>query len=92
MDREANVLTIAEIVRDSAAMNEAALGCDFEEARFLAQLVAGKARAAGLTKVAETAARVLSHLGPPGSAPLGGYGEAMLALASSLDDVGFDPI
>ena len=90
--REAQILTIAEIVHESAAMNDAALAVDFDEARFRAQLVVAKADASGLVDVVIAAARVLERLGPLGTQPTGGYGEAMLALAHSLDNVGFDPV
>lgn len=90
--REAQILTIAEIVHESAAMNDAALAVDFDEARFRAQLVVAKADAAGLVDVVLAAARVLDRLGPVGTQPVGGYGEAMLALAGKLDDIGFDPL
>ncbi|MDR6937335.1 hypothetical protein [Luteibacter sp. 3190] len=73
-------------------MNEAALAGDFDEARFLAQLVVGKAAAASLMDVAKTAERVVCRLGPLGADPFGGYGEAMFALACALDHLGFDPI
>lgn len=86
------ILTVAEIVRDSAAMNDAALARDFDEARFRAQLVIAKADAAGLEDVVLAGARVLDRLGPPGSAPRKNYGEAMLGLAHVLDAIGFDPL
>lgn len=40
-------LTVTEIVRDSAAMNEAVLAGDYDEARFRAQLIVAKADASG---------------------------------------------
>lgn len=39
---ESFVLTIADIVRDSVVMNDAALASDFDEARFRAQLIVFK--------------------------------------------------
>lgn len=92
LTRGQHVLTIAEIVRDAAAGNDAALAGDFEEARFRAQLVVDKLEVAGMHRVVDAALRVVELLGMPGSAPRPGYGEAMLALASRLDDEGFDPL
>lgn len=88
----ASALTVAEIVRDSAAMNEAALARDFDESRFRAQLIVAKADAAGLEDIVLAGARVLDRLGPPGYAPRQNYGEAMLGLAHALDAIGFDPL
>jgi len=90
--REERVLSISEIVRDAAAMNEAALALDFDEARFRARLVIDKAEVAGMHVAVDAAMRVAALLGRTGTDPLPGYGEAMLALASALDDVGFDPL
>jgi len=63
---EEHILTIAEIVRDSAAMNEAALAGDFDEVRFRNALIVGKAGAAELHDVVLAAAhlrlsRTVSH-------------------------------
>ncbi|SEN09629.1 hypothetical protein SAMN02800694_2757 [Luteibacter sp. UNCMF331Sha3.1] len=90
--RETRVLEIAEIVRDAAAMNDAALDRDFDEARFRVRLVIDKLEVAGLHAAVEVALRVASLLGQPGTEPRPGYGEAMLTLASTLDDIGFDPL
>lgn len=92
MPNDDAVLTIAHLVRDSVAMNDAALVGDFDEARFRAQLIVGKADAIGLSQVVLAAARVVERLGPTGSEPKPGYGEGMLAIANALDDVGFEPL
>jgi len=84
--REARVLKIAEIVRDAAAMNDAALDRDFDEARFRVLLVIDKLEVAGLDTAAKVAVRVANLLGRPGTNPRSGYGEAMLTLASTLDE------
>jgi hypothetical protein len=89
---EETILTVAEIVRDSAAMNDAALAGDFDEARFRALLVASKADAAGLVDVALAAAYLVTVLGPVESNPGAGYGAAMLRVADELDRVGFEPL
>lgn len=91
MPNEEAVLIIAHIVRDVAAMNNASLAGDFDEARFRAELIVGKADAAGLAHVMLAAARVVDQLGPIGSVPKPGYGEGMLAIANALDEVGFEP-
>ena len=90
--REELVPTISEIVRDAAAMNEAALALDFEKGRFRAQLVIDKIEVAGMHVAVDAAMRVATLLGHPGTDPRPGYSEAMLVLASTLDDIGFDPI
>lgn len=92
MPNENAVLMIAHISRDSVAMNEAALAGDFDEARFRAQLIRRKAESARLDHVMRAAARVSDRLGPIGSVPRSGYGGAMLAVATALDDAGFEPL
>jgi hypothetical protein len=89
---EDHILDVAEIVRDAAAMNEAALARDFDEARFRAQLIVGKADAIGLPDVVLAAAHLLEVLGPAGSMPKSGYGAGMLRIANELDKVGFEPL
>jgi hypothetical protein len=88
---EETLLAVAEIVRDSAAMNGAALAEDFDETRFLAVLVASKADAAGLTDVALAADDLVIILGPLGSEPNSDYGAAMLRVANELDRIAFTP-
>ncbi|WP_072321153.1 hypothetical protein [Luteibacter sp. UNCMF366Tsu5.1] len=90
--REETILAVAEIVRDSAAMNDAALAFDFDEARFRAQLIVGKADAVGLLDISLSAARVLDRLGPLGAVPRSGYGDAMFAVADQLGRIGFAPL
>jgi hypothetical protein len=89
---EETVLAVAEIVRDSAAMNQAALAGDLDEARFLAVLVASKADAAGLADVALAADDLVIILGPTGTTPNSDFGAAMLRLAGELDRIGFTPL
>lgn len=86
------VLAVAEIVRDSAAMNDAALAGDFDEARFRAQLIVAKADGIGLLDVVLAAAYVMDRLGQTGAEPQKGYGESMLRLAHTLDNIGFEPL
>lgn len=87
--REEEILTVAELVHDSAAMSEAALARDFDEVRFRAKLVTDKARTMGLERVAKASQRVLDRLGPIGAPPQTGYGEAILRVASELDVIWF---
>jgi hypothetical protein len=86
------ILTIAEIVRDAAAMDDAALASDFDEARFRALLIAAKADERGYVDLALAAAHLVQVLGPVGSTPRAGYGAGMLRIAYALDAIGFDPI
>jgi hypothetical protein len=88
---EETILTIAEIARDSAAMNEAALAGDFDEARFLAVLVASKAEAASMVDVAQAADDLVIILGPVGTEPNADLGAAMVRVADALDMVGSKP-
>jgi hypothetical protein len=89
---EESILAVAEIVRDSVAMNDAALARDFDEARFRAQLIVAKAEAAGHLDVVLAAAHVMDRLGPMGAEPRDGYGAAMLRVANELDRIGFEPL
>lgn len=84
-------LAVAEIVRDSGAMNDAILAADFDEARFCAQLIFAKADAAGHLDLLLAAAYTLDRLGPAGSSPRDGYGAAMLRVANEIDKIGFEP-
>lgn len=87
------VLLLAELSLEGAAMNEAALAGDFDEARFRASLLGAKAAEARLTSIAALAQVVESTLGAPGSDPGQGYGEAMLRLANLISqDPGFVPL
>jgi len=89
---EETILAVAEIVRDSAAMNDAALAGDFDEARFRAQLIVAKADAGGHLDLVLAAAHLLHILGPTGTTPLPGYGAGMLRIANELDRIGFTPL
>jgi hypothetical protein len=90
--REESTLAVAEIVRDSAAMNDAALAGDMDEARFRAQLIVAKADAAGYLDLILAAADLVHTLGPVGTTPLPGYGAGMLRIANELDRIGFTPL
>jgi hypothetical protein len=93
MDKnEESILAIAEILRDSAAMNDAALAGDFDEARFRAQLIVSKADAAGHSNLVRAGAHLMYTLGPMGTPPHSGYGAGMLRIANELDRIGFTPL
>jgi hypothetical protein len=89
---EETILAVAEIVRDSAAMGDAALAGDFDEARFRAELIAGKADAGGYIDLVLAAAHLLTVLGPFGAPPSPGYGAGILRIANELDRIGFTPL
>ncbi|WP_036114444.1 MULTISPECIES: hypothetical protein [Luteibacter] len=89
---EKSGLAIAEMAQDSAAMVDAALAGDFDEARFRAQLIVAKADAAGLLNLTLAAAYICDRLGPIDSVPKDGYGAGMLRVADELDRIGFKPI
>jgi hypothetical protein len=90
--RENHILHIAELVREAAAMNEAALASDLDEARFRAHLIATRADEAGHVDLALAAAHLVVVLGPAGTAPSPGYGAGMLRIANELDALGFEPL
>lgn len=90
--RENYVLDVALILRDAAAMNDAALACDLDEARFRAQLIAAKADDAGYVDLALAATHLVVILGPAGTTQSPGYGAGMLRVAEELDALGFDPL
>jgi hypothetical protein len=79
-----------ERMREAAAMGDAALAGDFDEARFRASLIIETADAAGLVDVVLAAARTLDQLGPAGGTPKRGYGTAILLLADRLASTGYD--
>lgn len=89
---EHRVLTIAEILSESAAMTEAALARDFDEARFRAQLIVAKADAAGLVDAVLAAALVLKTLGPTDTVPTAGYGAGMLRIEDELGRARFGAV
>ena len=91
-DKKESLLAVAEIVRDSAAMNDAALAGDFDEARFRAELIAGKADAQGYVDLALAAGHLVTVLGPVGTVPKSGYGAGMLRIANELNRIGFTPL
>jgi hypothetical protein len=78
--REHHILDVAGLVLEAAAMGDAALAMDLDEARFRAQLIAVRADEAGYVDLALAAAH------PPG------YGAGMLSVANELDRIGFEPL
>lgn len=90
--REYRILQVAELACEAAAMNDAALALDFDEARFRAQLIAERADEASYINLAMAVAQLVVTLGPVGTAPLPGYGARMLHIANELDALGFDPL
>lgn len=90
--REDHILDVAALVREAAAMGDAALASDLDEARFRAHLIAARADEAGYVDLALAAAHLVVVLGPPGTMPSPGYGAGMLRVASQLDALGFEPL
>lgn len=89
---EPQILTVAKIVPDATSMNDTGLAGDFDEVRFRAQLIVGKADGAGFIEVVLTAAHLVNILGPRGTVPRPRYGAGMLRVANELDEVGFEPL
>lgn len=90
--RENRILDVAALVREAAAMGDAALAMDLDESRFRAQLIAAKADDAGYVDLALAAAHLVVVLGPVGTTPSPGYGAGMLRVANELDRLGFTPL
>ncbi|MET4675857.1 MULTISPECIES: hypothetical protein [unclassified Luteibacter] len=86
------IFSVATLVRDAAAMGDATLAGDFDEARFRAQIIAAKADTGGHVDLAIAAAHLVVTLGPPGSLPGEGYGASMLRLGDEFDRIGFTPL
>jgi hypothetical protein len=74
----------ADLAFEALSMNEAALHRNFDEARFRARMIGGKASAEGHFEVVELAARIVNALGEPGTMPRRGYGKPMLELANLI--------
>jgi len=90
--RDDQTLFGADVAFDALAMNEAALNRDFDEARFRARMVVGKAYGEGHFSVAVMAARIVEALGEPGTAPIPGYGDLMLQLAHAIGTLVGEPV
>jgi len=90
--RETYILDVAALVREAAAMGDAALEKDMDEARFRAQLIAAKADHAGYVDLALAAAHLVVIFGPVGTTPSPGYGAGILRVATELDRLGFEPL
>ena len=84
--REEQLLITAELALDALALSRAMIDGDFQESRFRTRLIATRAPAAGMKDVAQAAADVIALLGPAGTLPLPGCGQAIAQLAASLDD------
>ncbi|APG04827.1 hypothetical protein BJI69_13615 [Luteibacter rhizovicinus DSM 16549] len=85
-------LFATDVAAEALAMNEAALQRDFDEARFRARMVVGKAYGEGCFGVAAMAARIVDALGEPGTTPRHGYGELMLQLAHLIGTLVREPL
>lgn len=93
MDCRANyLLDVADLVREAAAMNDAALALYFDEVRFRSQVITAKADDLRHVDLAIAAAHLVVILSPLGTAPSPGYRGGMLGAANKLDAPGFDPL
>jgi len=84
-DHEQMILDFAAVVAEAAAVSNAALAGDLDEARFRANLLASRADNAGLSKVAAAAADLVLTFGPAGTEPRSGYGANLIRVADELD-------
>jgi hypothetical protein len=85
MSHEESVLALASLVLEAAALSEALLDGDLEEARFRAELVAGLAHTQGLPAIQRAALAVVNRLGNAGDPPRNGYAKAVQDLSVELD-------
>lgn len=69
---------------DLFAIDAATISCDFDEARFLTMALARNADHAGLTGVAEAAARMTLALGPDGHCPGNAYSVCLTEVETAL--------
>ncbi|QDE39824.1 hypothetical protein FIV34_11695 [Luteibacter pinisoli] len=81
---ESRLLLVAELAQDTAAMNDAEVTGDHDEARFRADLITRRATQASMPVLAALADRVMRLLGPPGALVQPDVGQAMLDLALAL--------
>jgi|GEM_PF-2789358 len=90
-DRKGPASEAAELVADAAALGDAMLAYDVDEARFLTHRIAVYAVVARLPDIAIAAEQLLAALGPTGTAPGTGYGTQLLAPADALRRTGNVP-
>lgn len=84
-DQDTTTFTMGDIIFDAVTMNEAAVSGDFEQSRVRARHIGALAAAEGLHGIAE-AAHVLSRLlGPSGTDPQPGFGNAMVEVSRQID-------
>ena len=91
-DRKDPASQAPEIMADAAALGDAMLAYDVDEARFLTHRIAVNAVVARLPDIAIAAEQLLTALGPAGTAPGTGYGTQLLALADALRRSGNIPL
>lgn len=81
---ENTVITRAHLALDAAAIGQAMLDGDMEEARFRAHFLRSQAVDLGLDEVANAALRVITFLPPEERSPQRGIGLALLHLCDTL--------
>lgn len=81
---ETTTLTRAHLALEAAAIGQAMLDGDIEEARFRAHFLRSQADDLGLTDVANAAVRVITFLPPEERIPQRGIGVALLHLCDTL--------
>ncbi|APG04298.1 hypothetical protein BJI69_10590 [Luteibacter rhizovicinus DSM 16549] len=87
--REHELKNLAAVLDEAAAMSEAVLAGDIEEACFRIRQLQATAKKNGLNDLAQAAARLTQTLGRPGTPMCSGYGAGMLLIADALDVVAF---
>ena len=81
---ESMIMIHAGLVMDLFAIDAATISSDFDEARFLTMVLAQNADSAGLTMVAEAAARMTLALGPEGHSPGEAFGLCLIEVEEAL--------
>lgn len=85
MRTEEAILDVVRLLADGQALCEALIAGDLPEGRFRARLIEGQAKVSGVDGVEVAAHAVVRFLGKPGTLPLRGYAQAVLALSAALD-------
>jgi hypothetical protein len=84
-DAELSKLNFAAVAQEAAAMSDAALAGDMDEARFRALMLAAKAEVAGFVGVESAVAALIQTLGKAGGPPGVGFGAGMINVAEAIE-------
>jgi hypothetical protein len=88
--KELSIRNHAAVSQEAAAVSDAALSGNFDEARFHVRLLIAKADIAGFGQVALAAIELLTSMGPSGTQPGQGYAADLLRVADALEAARLD--